>query len=91
MSFAVIRRFRSGAGPTSSRALQDFHAARALANRWYLEGWEVELLRDGNRGVPQRIDGAVGYPPHRITLLADEEPASDDQLLEEPLEGGNRL
>jgi hypothetical protein len=65
MAFVVIRRFRSRDGPTSARVFHELDGARELADRWYSEGWEVELIPDGRRGVARRLPGPERrYPAH---------------------------
>jgi hypothetical protein len=66
MAYVVIRRFRSGDGPTSARVYGEIGPAREVADAWYHQGWEVELVSDGRRGVPRkRPEPVEGYPPHR--------------------------
>ena len=66
MAYVVIRRFRSGDGPSSARVFRDIAEAREVADGWYQQGWEVELVPDGRRGVRRKLAGPTeGYPPHR--------------------------
>lgn len=66
MAYVVIRRFRSGDGPSSARVFRDIAAARDVADAWYRQGWEVELVPDGRRGVRRKLESpAQDYPPHR--------------------------
>ncbi|MGI8609888.1 MAG: hypothetical protein ACR2MY_11770 [Candidatus Dormibacteria bacterium] len=49
MGFVVIRRFRTGEGPASSRVYADERHARDVARTWANEGWEVEVIASGQR------------------------------------------
>lgn len=65
MAYVVIRRFRSGEGPSSARVFREITAARDVADGWYRQGWEVELVPEGRRGVRRMLPGDVqSYPPH---------------------------
>jgi hypothetical protein len=47
MGYVVIRRFRAGDGPATSRAIRDEAEAREKARAWADEGWDVELIATG--------------------------------------------
>jgi hypothetical protein len=47
MGFVVIRRFRNGEGPASSRAIREESEARRTAREWADQGWDVELIATG--------------------------------------------
>ena len=65
MAYVVIRRFRSGDGPTSARVFGDVQDAREMAETWYQQGWEVELVPPGQRGTPRKLPGSPQpLPPH---------------------------
>lgn len=49
MGYVVIRRFRNGDGPASSRVYADERDARDVARTWAREGWEVEFIASGRR------------------------------------------
>ncbi|MGI8609422.1 MAG: hypothetical protein ACR2MY_09385 [Candidatus Dormibacteria bacterium] len=66
MAYVVIRRFRSGDGPGSARVFGEIGAARDLADTWYRDGWEVELIPDGRRGSRRMLPGpGRAYPAHQ--------------------------
>jgi hypothetical protein len=49
MGVVVLRRFRSGEGPSASRVFRDDREARRAAEAWAAEGWHVEILARGRR------------------------------------------
>ena len=66
MAYVVIRRFRTGEGPSSARVFHEARPARDAAETWYRQGWEVELLADGRRGTPRKREATQEqFPPHR--------------------------
>jgi hypothetical protein len=68
MGFVVIRRFRNGEGPASSRVYGDERHAREVARTWAAEGWEVEFIASGKRETRTvKVDPPRHRPRQRLT------------------------
>ena len=69
MAYVVIRRFRTGEGPTTARAFAREGEAKTAADLWCHEGWEVEIVPTGGRGTKKTLKLPDLYErPHRPHL-----------------------
>ncbi|MFN2465044.1 MAG: hypothetical protein ABR598_02125 [Candidatus Dormibacteria bacterium] len=67
MSYVVIRRFRDGEGPSTTRSFRDQEPARTAAHTWAKEGWEVEVIvtdRLPHRSVHVPVPTREAFPDH---------------------------
>lgn len=60
MGYIVIRRFRGGEDPASTRVYQQEAEARARARAWIEEGWDVEMV---SASLREPLTGRLETPP----------------------------